>query len=508
MNKQIFKFKDSLCIAQPTNKAARDDAMGMIERNSKTALKVTIDATHSGVKTNQRVYPGGKVSQGYRSFFSREKGGTAEFDKPVLKHHDDISDPIGRIVGARYTAYKVGQEFDLDFLNPDPYGSRGSGVVTVDALITDPDSIKKIIDGRFVSVSSGHNSDAAFCSICGDSIMECSHLPGKRYDADGEVSTDEDARDCFVITNNMTYNELSFVNMPAQPPAKLINFNWADCKDYSEKSNVLVESTVNASKDLVRVFSLVDADDELNLLTGKRKSEGKKTIIAVKPAVADKLTAALSKPKTPNDDDQSVRPQDKGNKVEQPETNLKANSNPKEGDLYMDPIELQKKIDSLEGELRVAKTKITEFETAVKAKDSDIQRLSDESKRLVEDSKKLDLKMRKTLATSLVGLKVRLKKSDAANLDSKEKVDQLVEKLSARSTDSLEDAVSDLMLEVESLKPETKQDKAANAADLLNADRVEDPTLQKGAKPGQSKSKQTNIDTDSTVDLIDRELGL
>lgn len=497
MTKQLLKFKDSICIAQPAHLSARDDAMKMLDKDSKATLKVTIDATHSGVLTNGRVYPGLKVAEGYKSYISKERGGTAEYDKPVLKHHDAHSDPIGRVISSKYTMFKSGQDFEYDYLNPDNLGSKGSGVVTVEALITDPDSIKKILDGRFVSVSSGHSTDAAYCSTCGESILTCSHVPGKRYDSEGEPTADDSFPPCYVITNKMTYNELSFVNMPAQPPAKLINYNWADCKDNS--NDIFVESINTGAKDLVRVFSLVDSSDELNLLTGKKKSDGKKIMVAVKPVIADKLKAALSIPNVVEDDDKTVHPKNNGNTVEQPESDLKAKDNPNEGNT-MDAIELQKKVDSLEKDLSVAKAKVTELETTDKAKGAEITKLS-------EEAKKLDSKMRKIQATSLVGLKMRLKKPDVLGLDTAEKRNALIEKLAGRSAESLEDAINDHMFELDNLKEETKQDESKKTvADIVgNTDKVADVTLAKGEK---STSKDKSKDKNKTVDAFDRELSL
>lgn len=502
MKKQTLNFIDSICIAQPVDKGLRDNALKMMDNSDKVALRTQIDATSSGVLTNMRVYPGVKVSKGFKTFFSKMKGGDAEYDKPVLKHHDGGSDPIGRVVGATYTKYKSGKDFDEDYSNPDPMGGKGSGVVTVEALITDPDSIRKILDGRFLSVSAGHSTDAAYCSVCGDSVLTCVHIPGKRYDNEGDPTTNDEGSLCYVITNDMTYNEVSFVKMPAQPTAKLINYNWADCKD-NKNTNIVIDSISTGAKDLVRVFNLVDSNDEINLLTGRKKSDSKKTTVAVKPTTADKLKAALSIPTVQSDDDVSIRQEDKGSKVEPSESDLKAKPPTKQEGNIMDATKLQELVDSLQKDLTAAKTKITEHETVIAAKDTEIKKLSEDSKKLVEDAKVLESKMKKTLATSLASLKIRLKKPDAQNLDTAEKKTQFIDKLASRSVASLEDAVVDLMEELENVKEVTKQDKAPTAAELLdNADKVTDPTIKQGST---SKSNQKLT---TSVDLLDRELGV
>lgn len=498
MTKQKISFIDSICISQPSIKTIKDTAFKMLDNDRQPQLRVQIDATHSGILTNLRVYPGKKVMDGHKSYTSRDHGGTAEYDKPVLKHHNQYDDPVGRIVGAKYTQLKNGQDFDLDFLSPDDSG-KGSGFVTVDALINDPDTIKKILDGRFISVSAGHHTDMVICSVCGESIMACNHMPGRRYNEEGEKTDKEEGQLCYVITNKMTYDELSFVNVPAQPSAKLINFNWSDCKDLRDKENILITSMLASNKETVRTLVLTDSDDEVNLLTGLKKSDTKKTTIAVKPAVADKLKAALSLPDT-DDDDSNVRPEGNEGKVEQPEQNLKANTQKINEDKTMDLNELQKKIEGLETKLKDAETTVKTSEEKVKAQEAQIQKLT-------EESKSLDTKMRKSLATTLASLKVRLKKPDAQNLDSQEKLGQYIDKLASRNLSSLEDAVSDLLIELEHSKEETTKTKS-NTADLLAKDKVTSETIVKGDKPNQSKDKSKDKSDSTTVDQLDRVFDL
>lgn len=494
MTKSKLSFIDSICIAQPSNKTGKDIALQMLDRDKEPVLKVQIDATHSGVLTNMRVYPGKKVKDGFTSFFSKDRGGSAAYDKPVLKHHDSYSDPVGRIISAKYTQLKTGQEFDLDFLQPDEVGNKGSGFVTVEAIISDQDTIKKILDGRFVSVSSGHHTDLAMCAICGEDIYTCEHMPGRRYNEEGERTSSDDGRLCYIITNNLIYDELSFVNVPAQPPAKLTNFNWADCKD---KQNILINSMTNGNKETVRTLVLCDKDDEINLLTGFKKSDTKKSTIVVNPTVADKLKAALSLPDA-NGDDKNVRQDSNEDEVEQPEQNLKAETQDNEV-LTMDLKELQTKIESLETKLKDATTALQTSENKVKAQETEIQRLT-------EESKVLDSKTRKSLATTLASLKVRLKKPDAQNLDSQEKLGQFVDKLASRNLASLEDAVSDLLIELEHVKEDNKT--TSNTADLLSKDKLDGNVLAKGGKPdGADKTKSKDISKDS-VDELDRVLDL
>jgi hypothetical protein len=229
-NLSEIHFRDETVIDQPIRKSALADAQDLID-NSDDGVKLVIqvDATHSGLLTNGRVYPGVHVRRGFRTFFSKENGGLSDFDKPVLKHHEHDQDPIGRITGGQFVKTKTGEAFKKDFVTPDTpdKGGRGSGVVRLTAEISDEDAIAKILDGRLVSVSSGHSSNSMTCSLCGKQLLDafaryfgagdensCDHIPGRHY------KDDEFKGLCYGITGPLTYHELSFVNIPAQQPPR------------------------------------------------------------------------------------------------------------------------------------------------------------------------------------------------------------------------------------------------------------------------------------------------
>lgn len=492
-----FKFNDSILVHQPVNQDSKADALELLRKDREPVLKVSIDATHSGVITNYRVYPGRYVKHGYKSFLSKENGGTAAYNKPVLKHHDLDQDPIGRVVAARYSAFKVGEEFEYDFLKPDMNGGGGSGVVTVDALITDPDAIKKIIDGRFLSVSAGHSTDQMLCSVCGDSIRTCDHLPGKFYSEDSEVSADEGSM-CYGITTNMTYHEVSFVNLPAQPPAKVSNFNWVDLKD-STSTETVYPTMSNGRKEMVRSLTLVDKEGELNLLTGPKKDKSR-VVVAVSPAIADKLKHTVAKTEIPTDSETSdVRNHQEGSDAklgdaEQVLSKAKINSNTEEETpMEKDLKELEVKMDSLQKDLDAAQAKITELESVIKSKDSEIARVTEDSKELLE-------KTSKSLATSLAGMRVRMNKPDTTNVTDKEKLDAYVDQLAKRSPESLQDAINDLVLEMDMLERADLKGKTVSAADAVKGDKLDSPVASKSTdgKPVGKKSTDKENSRSST----------
>lgn len=484
-----INFKDTIIIEQSISSSLRTDASTILSRDKRPSLKVEIDATHSGTLINNRVYPGKFVKDGYRSFYSKDKGGSAEYDKPILKHHDMKEDPIGRITGARFTQLKHGSTFDTDFLTPDESGSKGSGIVTITGIITDLDAIQKIVDSRFLSVSAGHSSPYLLCSNCGDSLYGCPHYPGLKYNEDGEE--DEDGTMCWAITGPMTYHETSFVNMPASPAAKLVNFSWEDSKDSWSKATHIA-SQVQGRKESVRSFSLCDDDGELSLLNGVNKLTKKKTAFVVSPAIADKLKHAISSDESKVEDEpiDGRLPDDGINSgASDVERNLdKANNlddtSKKDTEMEKELEDAKNEIQSLKDELTTAKTKNIELEKEVQAKDSQIERLA-------SDAQGMQDKMSNTLAMSLASMRTRFGKQLPKGEDGKElTVDQYVERLSDRSVESLQDSLADLMLEIDQLPVDKSDAKKVTAGDILSKDQVANPTpVQSGNAPKETKSQ-------------------
>jgi hypothetical protein len=209
------------------------------------SLYVDVIATHAGRPTrNNGFYLPQKMRVGAASM-------TDGYEKPVLVHHNAREDPIGRIVEAVYidtsnaftrdsTISKVIKDLcnpktsfiqsvnlvdrllDNSELMQDP-SFPGLGHIRSTFKITNKDAQEKILDGRYLTVSTGVSTNKAVCSICksdwaADGIP-CEHTPGKEYD--GKI--------CLLIAGNLLYDEASFVNVPADSLAGVITiYNNSD----------------------------------------------------------------------------------------------------------------------------------------------------------------------------------------------------------------------------------------------------------------------------------------
>lgn len=227
-------------------------------------LHVSIAATHSGIITrNNGFYLPDRMQRGASSF-------TDNYQKPILLHHEEAQDPVGRVIESAYidtsesiqdslaegliVKDRVGKEkgvitealmkdfvsgvmpfsmqvdtiislFKDSLLKEDGYG--GLGYINIIALIQDRQAVEKLIDGRYLTGSVGATTDKAVCSICRQDWTEagrCEHKPGAIYDE----------AQCFIIAGNLAYDEYSFVNVPADRHSKVLELHYNGIQDSVE----------------------------------------------------------------------------------------------------------------------------------------------------------------------------------------------------------------------------------------------------------------------------------
>lgn len=199
------------------------------DKKSVKSLVVEIEASHSGIiNGNSFFYLPQGMANGAKTFVE-------PFSKPVLINHDSYRDPIGRVIKSDYTDYSNGPmlvrnsnypddiyERILDFTNGSIFNSddyKGLGHLGLVAEINDADSIEKILDRRYLTVSIAGGVSRVTCSRCGSVLNDsngyhdedCSHERGFKY-SDSE-------RPIFYIGGDMEYDEVSYVSEPADPNA-------------------------------------------------------------------------------------------------------------------------------------------------------------------------------------------------------------------------------------------------------------------------------------------------
>ena len=149
--------------------------------------------------------------------------------------------------------------------------------------------------------------------------------------------------------------------------------------------------------------------------------------------------------------------------------------------------DLKTELAGLKDELTTAKTKVTDLEKEVQAKDSQIERLT-------SDAQGMQDKMSNTLAVSLASMRTRFGKQLPKGEDGKDlSVEQYVEKLSARSVESLQDSLSDLMFEIDQLPADKTVVDKAPVSNILNGDKITDPTPKNKGNAPKDKQIQAPI---------------
>lgn len=158
--------------------------------------------------------------------------------KPVLVNHDGKSCPLGRVLKARYvdlswqysgrfpqlrdTVFyaedarrrKKKNLYDSVDLVVDELGKiedyRGLGFISLGLKITEPEAIRRVQNDEFLTVSVSFQTDAGICSVCHTDWAvddRCEHRLGEVVDG----------KPMFLITGRHDYQEVSFVNFPADP---------------------------------------------------------------------------------------------------------------------------------------------------------------------------------------------------------------------------------------------------------------------------------------------------
>lgn len=205
------------------------------------ALIVTVAATHAGLMTRNKAFYKPDVMRAHLETFVKP------YPKPVQVHHSDHVDPVGRVRATRYVdisntyvnqlkdfTKRFGSKTFLDAAVAtekgfdqvkwvlknlqSTNGYKGLGYGELDLHITDSDTAKKILDERYLTVSVGFSTTEAYCSECkqdwAGSEGPCEHTPGQKM---------EDGTPMVLIPSNFLYEEVSWVNNPADPHAQVIN---------------------------------------------------------------------------------------------------------------------------------------------------------------------------------------------------------------------------------------------------------------------------------------------
>lgn len=241
-----FKLKDFLQIKPDSSFSTLSSGQkisiidSLIGGSTPRGLIINYDLSHSGRRINNRIYTVNGQKSGIESLVN-------PYPKPIIRNHDQESEPIGRFLGGNYidnsenalryfTNVNEYMEVQRAFEEDSPeriyktlkrYGLLtsknwpGVGSMRVSAKINDKDAIEKFLDGRYITFSAGSTTDRHVCSVCASDWATgdmCEHRHGRIY-------SDEL---CVFVTGKFEVLEGSVVNTPADDLSQILSMEMSD----------------------------------------------------------------------------------------------------------------------------------------------------------------------------------------------------------------------------------------------------------------------------------------
>lgn len=246
---EAFSIKDSV---GGMSQKLKDQVSNIIYDSRNDANKVTLlseaAVTHAGiVNANMGYYKPDKLQASIRTWLE-------PYNKPVLVNHDKNKDAIGRVKGSVYqaTVPSLIPKVKNSVYESD-YSYRGLGHIKNLLEVTDADAVNKVLDGRYLTLSVSGDNDEMTCSICHQEWLndgKCVHRFGQHYE---DERTGEDKL-AYWTAGNFLWDEVSFVNEPADPFAQVLTREVGENKDqilqvYNYKDATNIEKQVEDSRD-------------------------------------------------------------------------------------------------------------------------------------------------------------------------------------------------------------------------------------------------------------------
>ena len=213
-------------------------------------------ATTSDKKINYRKYDDDSVIE-----MSDNGSYMTPYNKPVLKNHDDWNgEPLGRVLDSfaidhKTLSYKSPYNSELpedviEFFKENNCFKDGKTSIILKCFV-DNNTIDKIKDGYYLTVSQGITCLNIICNICGETFFKCSHRAGSTYKVN-DVETE-----CIPkVIGPFIAEEISIVNIPANdtsiiyvPEKKEENNTVTTSDNKNIKNQAQIDNQENQCKD-------------------------------------------------------------------------------------------------------------------------------------------------------------------------------------------------------------------------------------------------------------------
>lgn len=226
--------------------AFRESFMGP---NAQKGLIVEIASIHEGLTANFNYYTAQALEEAVETWVK-------PYPKPIIMNHDMTSEPIGRVITAKYD-----QEAD------------GTPYIRLQVAITDPVAIEKVSDGRYLTGSVGGRVESAVCNICGTDWaksesgpfeLPCNHRRGRTYKE----------KVAFLEMREVSFKEYSIVNAPADERSGVRTVGVQQTFESSESSDTARVYSIDMEEKAVYEFSESDTAQLVSDLSLYESLEG------------------------------------------------------------------------------------------------------------------------------------------------------------------------------------------------------------------------------------------
>ena len=424
-----------------------------IDENS---LMVDIEAIHSRVTRNNTYYSPECLKDSVPYW-------TNPYERPVIMHHNEKDGVIiGRIKSVEYKEAET---------------RTGTPALVFTANIGDEEGKKGIKNGTLSTVSICVIAHDLRCSICGTNLAEeglCEHEKGETYD--GKL--------CYWIINKMEPKEVSYVIVPSDIYAH--NTKTMKSEDYlkTTKTNKdFKESLINLNEGVTNM-----SVENKNLTEGQIIDETVKDgeEITQKPEAKEEEKAPEVNKKEESKKESKEESKEEKKESETPEVDPK-DKEIEELKAKIEKIETEKEsvtkeLVALKKELEDSVKKVEEITVELNSKETELKQEVELKEAVEKELENAKLEIRESKENELYSLRRSLNKPVLVK-----------EALTARSDESLRDAICDLKEELEGI------------ANLKNVQKANDPTI---LSEKNENNVKPNVKESKTVGNIKVEEGL
>lgn len=241
-----FSFNEN--VSASTSQIALTEANTYSNKIAKNSLMVDIEGLHSVITRNDTLYTD-------KAMIKSEKLWTNPYEIPVIMHHDEErGTTIGRVKHAYWT---------------DKNTRSNTGALRFVTNIAHKEGIEGIKNGTLSTVSVGILADEVRCSICNQDIAQhgmCEHEKGGYYDD----------KKCYWIVNSFEPKELSFVIVPSDQYAHIINVYEPEKVKLKENAEV---NKMDTWMDLIQECESIALSESKDSKEEKKKDEEKEETV-------------------------------------------------------------------------------------------------------------------------------------------------------------------------------------------------------------------------------------